>query len=255
LAGALIVDDEVESRQEIRLIIEGSQYNYLSVYEASSAERALFSLKQNQPDIVMLDLSLPDMDGIRLGKKIKELHPQICIIVVSHIKMFETVQMAMNAGFSKYYLKPLVNIELISVLDQIFLPNLMKDTNYFGKTAVTSKPSEFDLGNPIQSVIGYIHGHYYDQVSLNEVAGWVYLSASHFSRLFKAEMGVTYIEYLTKYRIEQSKRLIKMTNLPIEVIANNTGFMHAGYFATTFKRLEGKTPSEYRSMLAKFIHK
>jgi two-component system response regulator YesN len=254
VAGVLIIDDEAESRQEIRLIIEESQYNYLSIYDACSAERGLFSLKQNQPDIVILDLSLPDMDGIKLGKKILDLNPQISIIVATHLKMFEIVQMSMNAGFSKYLLKPLSNMELILVLDSLLLPNIMKKTNYFGKAAASSKPSEIDLGNPIQSVISYIDSHFYEQVTLNEVADWVYLSASHFSRLFKAEMGVTFIEYLTKYRLEQSKRLIKMTSLPIEVIANNTGFTNAGYFATTFKRLEGKTPTEYRSMFSNFIN-
>jgi two-component system response regulator YesN len=254
MAGVLIIDDEADSRQEIRLIIEESQYNYLSIYETGSAERGLLLVKQNQPNIVILDLSLPDMDGIKLGTKILEMNLQISIIVATHLKMFDMVQMSMNAGFSKYFLKPFSNLELISALDSLLLPNLMKETNYFGKSAAASKPSEIDLGNPIPSVLSYIHNHFYEPVTLNEVADWVYLSASHFSRLFKAEMGVNFIEYLTKYRVDQSKRLIKMTSLPIEVIANNTGFTNAGYFATTFKRFEGKTPTEYRGMFANFIN-
>lgn len=252
MAGLLIIDDEAESCLEIRLIIEESQYSYLSVYEACSAEKGMLLLKQNQPDIVILDLSLPDMDGIKFGKKMLELNPQISIIVATHLKMFETVQLAMNAGFSKYFLKPLPNTELILALDNLLIPTLMKGTNYLGKATSTTKPT--DLGNPIQSVINYIHSNFYEQITLNEVANWVYLSASHFSRLFKAEMGVTFIEYLTKYRLDQSKRLIKMTALPIEVIANKTGFTNASYFATTFKRMEGKTPTEYRSMFANFIN-
>ncbi|PZE20760.1 response regulator [Paenibacillus xerothermodurans] len=254
MSGLLIIDDEAQCREEIRLIIEESQYNYLTVYEAASAERGLFSFKQNQPDIVILDLSLPDMDGVKLGKKIIELNPKVSIVVATQLKMFDMVQMSMNAGFRKYFLKPLSNTELTSALDALLLPNLTKETNYFGKLAASSKPSVIDLGNPIKSVITYIHHHFYEQVTLNEVADWVYLSASHFSRLFKAEMGVTFIEYLTKYRVEQSKRLIKMTSLPIEVIANNTGFTNAGYFATTFKRLEGKTPTEYRTMFCNFMN-
>ncbi|MGG1599471.1 helix-turn-helix domain-containing protein [Paenibacillus naphthalenovorans] len=254
MTGLLIVDDEAESRQAIRLIIEESQYNYLSVYEAASAERGLFLLKQNQPNIVILDLSLPDLDGIKLGKKMMEMNPKVSIIVATYLKMFETVQMAINAGFSKYFLKPLTDTELLTALDGLLLPGLMMETNYLGTPPSPSKPVEMDLGNPIQSVIRYIHNHFYEPITLNEVADWVYLSASHFSRLFKAEMGVTFIEYLTKYRVEQSKRLIKMTSLPIEVIANNTGFANAGYFATTFKRLEGKTPTEYRSLFSNLMN-
>lgn len=253
MAGVLMIDDEAESRQEVRSIIEESQYNYLSVYEAASAEKGLLLLKQHQPDIVVMDISLPDMDGIKLGRKLLELQPEVSIIVVTYLKMFDMVQAAMNEGFSKYFLKPLSKTELITAFDDILLPNLMKETNYLGQATSSAKAVKMDLGNPIQSVIRYIHSHFYEQLTLNDVAEGVYLSPSHFSRLFKAEMGVTFIEYLTKYRIDQSKRLIKMTSLPIEVIANNTGFANAGYFATTFKRLEGKTPTEYRNLFSNFM--
>ncbi|GAX90030.1 helix-turn-helix domain-containing protein [Effusibacillus lacus] len=253
MAGLLIIDDEVETRQEIRLMIEESPYNYLSVYEAGSAERGLLLLKQNQPAIVILDLSLPDMDGIQLGKKALELNSHVSIIVLTHLKMFDLAQAAMNAGFSRYYLKPPSKVDLLLALDKLLIPDLIKETNYLRKVS-SSKDFEVDFGNPIESATGYIHSHFHEPITLNEVADRVYLSASHFSRLFKAEMGVTFIEYLTKYRVEQSKKLLKMTSLPIEVIANNTGFANAGYFATIFKRLEGKTPKEYRSLFSNLLH-
>ncbi|BCJ88235.1 response regulator transcription factor [Effusibacillus dendaii] len=253
MSGLLIIDDEVETRQEIRLMIEESSYNYFSVCEAGSAERGLMLLKQNQPGIVILDLSLPDMDGIQLGKKALELNPQVSIIVLTHLKMFDLVQACMNAGFSRYYLKPLSKVDLLSALDKLLIPDLVKETSYLRKVS-SSNDFEVDLGNPIESATGYIHSHFHEPITLNEVADRVYLSASHFSRLFKAEMGVTFIEYLTRYRLEQSKKLLKMTSLPIEVIANNTGFANASYFATTFKRLEGKTPKEYRSLFSNLLH-
>ncbi|MFC4767747.1 AraC family transcriptional regulator [Effusibacillus consociatus] len=258
MGGLLIVDDEVESREQVRLIVEESQYHYLSISESDTAQRGLLLLKQNRPSIVILDLSLPDMDGIQFGKKVLECNPDVSIIVVTHLKMFEMVQTVINTGFSGYLLKPLSKFELISALDRLLIPDLVKETtketNYVRNAVSSSKPFELDLGNPIQSVISYIHTNFHEQISLNEVADRVYLSASHFSRLFKAEMGVTFIEYLTKYRVEQSKKLLKMTSLPIEVIANNTGFANASYFATTFKRVEGKTPSEYRSIFSNLLH-
>ncbi|SFJ81892.1 response regulator transcription factor [Thermoflavimicrobium dichotomicum] len=254
MAGLLIVDDEVESREEIRLVVQESQYSYLSIFEAGSAERGLVLLKQNQPNIVILDLSLPDMDGLQFGKKVLELYPNVSIIVLTHLKMFEMVQAAINAGFSGYLLKPLSKMDLFSTFDRLLIPDLIKEANYLRKAVSSSKTIEIDLGNPIQSALNYIHSNFHEPITLNEVADRVYLSASHFSRLFKAEMGVTFIEYLTKYRVEQSKRLLKMTSLPIEVIANNTGFANASYFATTFKRIEGMTPSEYRSIFSNLLH-
>lgn len=253
LAGLLIIDDELESRQEIRLAIEESPYQYLSVYESDSGENGLFLLKQNRPSILILDISLPDMDGIEVGKKALELNPRIAVIVLTHLKMFELAQAAINAGFARYFLKPLNKMELISSLEKLLNADLIRETQELRKTTSGSEDVEIDLGNPIQSAVRFIQKHYHEPIKLNDVADGVYLSASHFSRLFKAEMGMTFIEYLTKYRVEQSKKLLKMTLLPIEVIASNTGFANASYFSTTFKRLEGKTPTEYRNLFSNFL--
>ncbi|AMQ20904.1 hypothetical protein A0V43_08370 [Geobacillus sp. JS12] len=54
------------------------------------------------------------------------------------------------------------------------------------------------------------------------------------------------VEYLSFVRVQKAKSLLRFSSLPIEVIAHNTGFSNPGYFATTFKKIVGKTPSEYR---------
>jgi two-component system response regulator YesN len=112
-----------------------------------------------------------------------------------------------------------------------------------------------DLANPIESVLRYIHNNYHLPLTLNEVASMVYLSKSHFSRLFKNVTGMTFVEYLTQVRIQKSKYLLKTSSLPIDVIAHKTGFSNASYFATIFKRLEGKTPKEYRELFQKLYLK
>lgn len=254
MAGLLIIDDELETRQEIRLAIEESPYQYLSIYESDSGDHGLLLLKQKRPSILILDISLPDMDGMEVGKKALELNPRIAVIVLTHLKMFELAQAAINAGFSRYFLKPLSKVELITSLEKLLIPDLIRETQELGKATTISEKVEIDLGNPIKSAVRFIQNHYHEPITLKEVADRVYLSASHFSRLFKAEMGMTFIEYLTKYRVEQSKKLLKMTSLPVEVIANYTGFANASYFATTFKRLEGKTPTEYRNLFSNFLH-
>lgn len=253
MAGLLIIDDEMENREEIRSILMGSQYNYLPIYECESAQRGLGLVKDYQPNMVILDLSLPDLGGIECGKRVMEFSPHIPVVILTQIQMFEAVQAAINAGFSGYLLKPVSKMELLATFDRLLMPQLRRETHAVGKTATARDVCEIDFGNPIQSAIHYIHTYYHEPITLNDVADRVYLSGSHFSRLFKAEMRVTFIEYLTKYRVEQAKKLLKMTALPIEVIANNAGFANAGYFATTFKRLENVTPSEYRQMFSSLL--
>jgi two-component system, response regulator YesN len=248
----LIVDDDVENRQLIRSILKDSPYHNFSIWEADTAEKGLTLLKNKQPVVLLIDLSLPDMDGIEFGKKALKNHPNTRVIAVTHLQMFQTVQASINAGFSAYLLKPVVKSELIQTFKRLITAQQLHQTVPILKDQEGSseKALEADLGNPIETAMNYIKLKYHEQVTLKEVANFVYLSPSHFSRMFKEETGMTFVEFLVDYRLEKSKNLLKMTSLPIEVIACHTGFSSAAYFSTTFKRKEGQTPREYRSMFS-----
>lgn len=248
----LIVDDDYESRQIICSIIRESKYNYLSIFEAENAEKGLDMLKQKRPLVMFVDLSLPDQDGLSFGKQALKLYPQLNIIVVTQLKMFQTVQDSINAGFSAYYLKPITKSDVLSALERFMTDGLVNETNTFMKKDDSLANFTPDLGNPIQTALNYIQLKYHEPLTLKEVSEFVYLSPTYFSRLFKEETNTTFIEYLNQYRIEKSKNLLKMTSLPVEVIAHHIGFSSASYFATTFKKNVGKTPSEYRQLFSNF---
>ena len=245
----LIVDDEYESRYSLREFIQSSEYNYFSLHEADTFEKGLLMLKQLKPSILIVEISLPDHNGLELGEKAKQWDPGISVIILTQLKLFEDVQRAINLGFSAFLLKPVLRSELKQIFERIIIHSLSTETNNFIEK--NEAPTSSDFANPIDSSIQYIQKHFKEPITLNMVADSVYLSPSHFSRLFKEEMGVTFIEYLISYRVEQSKSLLKMTSLPIEVIAHQMGFTSAGYFATTFRKSEGCTPTKYRSLFEK----
>lgn len=248
----ILVVDDLAGRQALRKLLSGSLYNYLSVTEAGNAQRGLMLLKQEQPDIVIFDLSISDIDGLDFGRKIIDSSPYVQVIALSHLQMFELVYQAINAGFAGYLIKPVIKTELFLILERIVGKNLLRDAKeQIRRQNRLSHPtvkSSVDLGNPIESVLNFISEHYSEQISLQDVAESVYLSPSYFSRLFKAEIGMTFTEYLTKFRIDKSKTILRITTLPVEVIANNAGFSNLSYFSTTFKRIEGRTPTEYRNL-------
>lgn len=95
----------------------------------------------------------------------------------------------------------------------------------------------------------YIDIHYADfSLTLKKVADQVYLSPNHFSTVFSQECGVTFIEYLTKTRIEKSKILLRTTNKRSVDIALETGFSDPHYFSFLFKKHTGLSPREYRTL-------
>lgn len=106
-----------------------------------------------------------------------------------------------------------------------------------------SSDQEYQFQAPIRV---YISEHYQHTIRLEDIAQAFNFSVGYFACVFKREFGVTFIQYLTEFRIERAKELLIHSNLPIESVAFRVGFNSYSYFSTTFKRLTGMTPKEYQ---------
>ena len=99
----------------------------------------------------------------------------------------------------------------------------------------------------LQAALVYIDEHFTDgELSLNKVSSAVGLSANHFSTLFSHEMGMTFIDYLIRKRMERACELLMTTDLKSFEVAYRSGYNDPHYFSTTFKKLQGMSPMEYR---------
>lgn len=100
--------------------------------------------------------------------------------------------------------------------------------------------------------IEFIRKNYHDKdISLQRVSGEVALSHYYFSHIFKDEIKITFIEYLTKVRIEASAKLLKNRNLNVNQIAYAVGYQDPNYFSKVFKRCMKTSPIEYRNSILK----
>ncbi len=99
----------------------------------------------------------------------------------------------------------------------------------------------------MKKILAYIHSNYHRDITLEEVAGAVFLSPCYLSRIFKQVQGVNFIDYLTSIRLEKAKVLLRSSGESIAQIAGKVGYQDPKYFSTVFKKHEGCTPSEYRS--------
>ncbi|THF74932.1 response regulator transcription factor [Cohnella fermenti] len=84
------------------------------------------------------------------------------------------------------------------------------------------------------------------RIGLDEVAEQLHLNASYFSRLFKKEVGITFIEYVTRMKMERAKELLDQTSRTVGEICEMLGYDNQSYFIKTFKGHAGVTPAEYR---------
>ena len=106
-------------------------------------------------------------------------------------------------------------------------------------------PSRLPSGR-IGRVIEFIRANFAQDLSLDQLATIAGVSASQFGRVFTAETGHTPFGHLIKTRVEAACDLLEHTTLPVIEVALQCGFGQPGHFATTFRRIVGMTPSEYR---------
>lgn len=101
---------------------------------------------------------------------------------------------------------------------------------------------------PVREAMQYIQAHYSEKIQLEELAARFYFTPSYFSELFKKKTGKTFTDYLTEVRMNNAKQLLRDTNLPIRLLAEEVGYRDVKYFSQQFTRLVGIKPSEYRRL-------
>lgn len=184
----LVVDDERSIRRFLKTSL-GSQFE---VFEATNGEEALIAVAANRPDIIILDLGLPDVDGVEVTRRLREW-TQIPIIVISVREQEKDKIAALDAGADDYLTKPFGVGELMARLrsslrrsaqaetDPVFTTgNLVVDLNQRVVTMngqpVFLTPTEYDLLRTFVKHAGKVLTH--DQL-LRAVWGTAYESETH----------------------------------------------------------------------------
>ena len=114
-----------------------------------------------------------------------------------------------------------------------------------GAVSAWEKENRIDPSKTVDSVVGFLQQNYGSDVSLLDVARHAGMSTSYLCRLFKKELGTTVNAFLTRIRIDQSKKLLE-TDMDIAEIAERCGFSDQSYFTKVFRQTEGMTPLKYR---------
>lgn len=109
-------------------------------------------------------------------------------------------------------------------------------------------PSRTSFDERIKELLSYIHTHYSEKITLDELANVVYLSDSETIRLFKKSLQLTPFQYILKYRLEKSRALLTHTDEAVTDIALEVGFSSASYFIQKFKEAYGITPKQFQML-------
>lgn len=102
--------------------------------------------------------------------------------------------------------------------------------------------------NPlVDAALAFVQGNYARSLTLADVAAHVHANATYLSSLFKEATGLNFVRHLTRFRMEEARRLLETTDLKVYEIGERVGYENARYFSEMFKKEYGRTPYEFRS--------
>ncbi|ACT00331.1 two component transcriptional regulator, AraC family [Paenibacillus sp. JDR-2] len=241
----LIIEDDDIIRRGIVKIVSKMDLPISSIEEASNGQEALEKIRQLVPELIITDIMMPFLDGLKLLKQIREWELPSRTIIISGFDEFSYAQEAIAYGVSAYLLKPVKKDKLYQVLNKMIHELTKENTN--------RKPllDGSQYGHDVGFVTRYLEEHYAEDIDLNKAASLVFMNSTYFSSLFKKMTGVSFIHYLQKIRVEESKKLLLNHQLKIYEVAEKVGFSDEKYFFRVFKNTTGLTPNEFRLLKAK----
>jgi YesN/AraC family two-component response regulator len=156
------------------------------------------------------------------------------VVIISGYDDFEYVRESIRSEVFDYLLKPVMKDELYKVIDRI-------------QNAISSENDGLIIGNEIfQKIIGYINQNYVEDIKLIDVAKQNYVSERYVAQLFKKYSKMSFLQYLTRLRMEKSKNLLKTTQKSITEIGREVGYPNSSYFNKVFKKFYHQTPNNFR---------
>lgn len=254
--GLLIVDDEPAARKYALSRIQWERLGITRLFEAENGIEALKILETEHPEIMILDLRMPGMDGLTLLDHICKQKYTVSVIGLSGYSDFEAARKMLSSGkVIEYLLKPASVDELFEAVTRA-VEKIEEGEEV--KRLRTEAPAPIPVQPPaghavsgrqaaiIQSVKDYLALHYSEKISLEQAAAYVYMNPSYLSRLFTEAEGIGLNKYLQKIRIEKAKELLRDPRIRVYEVADLVGYPNFQHFLKIFKQITGITPSKYR---------
>ncbi len=152
---------------------------------------------------------------------------------------FKYCQQALRLGAKEYLLKPVRSSDILQMV------NRAVDELFGVQEDAKIKPME-EKNHLVELAKEYMEEHYYENLMLIDVAQKAGISPGYLSTLFQKQLSKGFIDYLNEIRIEHACSYLQQNYLKTYEIAYKVGFKDEKYFSKVFKKLKGRSPSEYR---------
>lgn len=244
----LIVEDEELEQEFLTSIIKVELNKTDQIIVADNGISAVKLAQSHQPDIIVMDVFIPEMNGLRALEEIRKFLPDANVVILSAHSDFSYAQKAISLKVDEYLLKPVKPLDFQNTFRKIQKRAAQRPRK---ETAVISTEvhKKTEVQTIIDQAVAYIQQNFKEKLTLQMVASHVFLNPQYFSRIFKKSLGVTYTDYVNNLKILYACKLLKTTNYPAYRISGECGFTDPSYFNHVFVKQMQMTPKEYKRMI------
>jgi two-component system response regulator YesN len=249
----LIVEDEDIMRKGLMFMPKWQEVDCIVVGEAINGQDGLEKIKKYQPDIVIVDINMPIMDGLEMLENSIEEYGYDAIIVSSYGE-FEYARRGISLGVTEYLLKPINYPKLYEAIRKIQakrntdtqIQNTMRQLDVEKKKLGLLEHEEKKTGNRyVDLMIQTIHEKYPERLTVADISEQCGMSATYLNVKFKNATGYTFNDYLNRYRIQKAVDLLRENEYKVYEIAEMAGFSDYKYFIKVFKKYIGCSPARF----------
>jgi YesN/AraC family two-component response regulator len=226
----LVIDDDIRVIKSLRLIL--SDYQIVAFHNGAQAIQYL--RRPRNIYLVLLDVMMPEMDGLDVLQQIKRLRPDISVIIMTGYASKDIAVQALRFHADDFIEKPFAPEELKQKVRK-----MLRHKRYLNRNAS-------DKAYRIEKIKNYIERNC-KKASLKGIADEMGLSPKYVSRMFREQDGRSFRQYLLQVKIEQAKRSLQKTSITVEALSDELGYQNPESFMRIFKKMEGKTPTQYRN--------
>ena len=235
----MIVEDEYLVRQGISSLVDFKKFDMQVLGEAENGIEAWEKIQAECPDIILTDINMPQMNGIKLAQLAREQYPQLHIIFLTGYDDFDYALSAVKLGADDYLLKPFSREDVEAMLIKV-KEKLDKEKKQQQVHELVEKAEFSDLEQAIHDRLADT------ELSLKSLSFQLGFNSSYLSVLIKKELGLPFQDYLIQERMKRAKLLLLTTDLKVYEIAEQVGFEDMNYFSQRFKQIVGVTPRQFK---------
>lgn len=255
----------VEDNRELRFFLRTIFTQYFNVIEAENGKIGWEKSKEHQPDVIVSDVMMPEMDGIEMVRALREemTTSHIPIVLLTAKSTIESKIEGMQLGADDYITKPFsaayLKARIFNLLEQRKKLQALYCASLLPASSEQPQPTEQTEDKSV-SVLSPNDQKFMDKVMetieknidngelmVENIASEVHMSRSVFFKKLKTLTGLSPIEFLREIRMKRAAQLIETGEYSMAQIAYMVGINDSHYFSKCFKQQYGITPTEYKS--------